>query len=250
MKSGPDIRVLDTANDVFRAAANEWATLSAEAIRTKGNFTVALSGGSTPRALYALLASSSAPKLAWDRTFFFWGDERHVPPNDPESNYRMVNEAMLSKVPVPAQNIFRIHAEETDAPAAASSYERTLTEFFHLRPGEFPRFDLTLLGIGPDGHTASLFPGTVALEENQRLVVANWVPKFNTYRITFTYPVLNQSACVMFLVTGKDKSEILREVLENPGANLPSQNVRPTHGRLLWMVDRDAASSLRSHGIR
>lgn len=246
MTGPPEVRVLETANDLFHAAANEWSTLSAGAIRTKGNFTVALSGGSTPRSLYALLASKSAPKLAWDKSYFFWGDERHVPPDDPESNYRMANEAMLSKVPVPAQNIFRIHAEEADAAAGASSYEQTLTDFFHLRPGEFPRFDLTLLGIGPDGHTASLFPGAAALQENRRLVVANWVAKVNACRITFTYPVLNQSACVMFLVSGKDKSDILREGLENPSANLPSQNVRPTHGRLLWMVDRDAASSLHN----
>jgi 6-phosphogluconolactonase len=244
--SAPEVRVLETASDLFRAAAGEWSTLSAEAIRAKGAFTVALSGGSTPKSLYALLASSSAPMLAWDKTYFFWGDERHVPPDHPESNYRMVNEAMLSKVTVPAQNIFRIHAEEADANAAASSYEQTLKDFFRLRPGEFPRFDLTLLGIGPDGHTASLFPGTPALQEKRRLVIANWIPKFNAYRITFTYPVLNQSACVMFLVSGKDKSEILREVLENPSANLPSQNVRPTHGRLLWLVDRAATSSLRS----
>jgi len=244
MTGTPEVRVLETASDLFQAAASEWSTLSAEAIRTKGTFTVALSGGSTPRSLYALLANSSAPKLAWDKTYFFWGDERHVPPHHPESNYRMANEAMLSKVPVPAQNIFRVHAEEADAAAAAHSYEQTLKEFFHLRPGEFPRFDLTLLGIGPDGHTASLFPGTAALQENRRLVVANWVAKFNAYRITLTFPVLNHSACVMFLVSGKDKSEILRDVLENPDANLPSQNVCPTHGRLLWMVDRDAASAL------
>ena len=144
-----------------------------EAVRANGRFTVALSGGSTPKTLYSLLATK--PDIPWDKIYFFWGDERHVPPDHPESNYRMANEALLSKVPVRAENIFRIHAEEKDAAAAALQYEQTLKDFFHLSPGEFPRFDLILLGMGPDGHTASLFPGTAALNETQRLVVANWV---------------------------------------------------------------------------
>lgn len=239
-----EIRVLNSTGDLFQAAAAEWAAIASQAVSDKGRFTVALSGGSTPKSLYGLLASDFAPKLPWDKSFFFWGDERHVPPDHPESNYRMVNEAMLSKVPVPSANIFRVRAEENDPAVAASSYERTLKEFFHLRPGEFPRFDLTLLGIGPDGHTASLFPGTAALGENQRLVVANWVEKFNTFRITVTFPVLNSSAYVMFLVSGKEKSGILREVLEDPSAHLPSQDIKPVNGRLLWLVDRDAAGGL------
>jgi len=242
----PEIRVLDSADDLFHAAAVEWVSAASQAVRAGGRFTVALSGGSTPKSLYALLASNFASKLPWDKTFFFWGDERHVPPDDPESNYRMVNEAMLSKVSVPPANIFRVHAEEKDATVAANSYEQTLQNFFHLKPGEFPRFDLTLLGIGPDGHTASLFPGSAALRENRRLVVANWIEKFKTYRITFTYPLINQSAHVVFLVSGKDKSSILRQILENPAANLPCQNVKPVDGNLLWLVDRDAAGALRN----
>jgi len=249
MTAQREVRVLQTAGDLFAAAANEWASLASAAVSAKGKFTAALSGGSTPKGLYALLASGFVSKLPWDKTFFFWGDERHVPPGDPESNYRMVNEAMLSKVPVPAANVFRIRAEEKDAAAAASSYEQTLQSFFHLAAGEFPRFDLTLLGIGPDGHTASLFPGSAALQENRRLVVANWIEKFKTDRITFTYPVLNQSANVIFLVSGKDKSAILREILENPAANLPCQKVQPVSGRLLWLVDRDAASSLSNQSF-
>lgn len=244
MTGAPEIRVLNNAGDLFQAAATEWATIASQAVSARGRFTVALSGGSTPKSLYGLLASDFAPKLPWDKSFFFWGDERHVPPDHPESNYRMANEAMLSKVPVPAANIFRIRAEEKDASVAASSYDQTLRDFFHLDPGEFPRFDLTLLGIGPDGHTASLFPGTAALKEKQHLVVANWVEKFNTSRITVTFPVLNSSACVMFLVSGKDKSGILREVLEDPNAHLPSQDVKPADGRLLWLVDRPAAGGL------
>jgi 6-phosphogluconolactonase len=244
MLTTPEIRIRDTAEDLFQTAAHEWTALASQAVRNKGNFTVALSGGSTPKTLYSLLARNYAAKLPWDKTFFFWGDERHVPPDHPESNYRMVYEAMLSRVSVPAENVFRVPAEEKDAEAAACSYEHTVQTFFRLGPGDVPRFDLTLLGIGPDGHTASLFPGTPVLRENQRLVVANWVEKFKAYRITMTFPVLNCSACVMFLVSGKEKSEILREVLENPNAGLPSQKVRPAQGRLLWLVDRDAASAL------
>ncbi len=244
MLTTPEIRILNTAEDLFQAAADKWAALASQAVSDKGNFTVALSGGSTPKSLYSLLARGSAARFPWDKTFFFWGDERHVPPDHPESNCRMAYEAMLSKVPVPPQNIFRVHAEEKDAQTAATSYEQTVRSFFHLPPGEFPLFDLTLLGIGPDGHTASLFPGTPALQENRRLVVANWVEKFKAHRITMTFPVLNHSACVMFLVSGKDKAEILREVLENPAADLPSQKVRPVNGRLLWLVDRDAAGAL------
>jgi 6-phosphogluconolactonase len=242
MPSSFELRAFDNPAELFRGAASEFATLAAKAVQIKGRFSVALSGGSTPKSLYQLLAGSAFPNLPWDKTYFFFGDERHVPPDDPESNYRMANEAMLSKAP--AANIFRIPAEMKDAGAAASAYEQTLRDFFRLGAGEFPRFDLVLLGLGPDGHTASLFPGTEALNENKRLVVANWVEKFKTYRITFTYPVLNNAACVIFLASGADKAGILREVLENPQADLPSQKVRPMNGRLVWMVDRAAAAEL------
>ena len=215
---------------------------ASEAVRANGRFTVALSGGSTPKSLYSLLASK--PGIPWDKVFFFWGDERHVPPDDPESNYRMVNEALLLKIKVPSENIFRVHAEEKDASAAALQYEQTIKDFFHLSPGQFPRFDLILLGTGPDGHTASLFPGTAALNETQRLVVANWVPKFNTDRLTFTYPVLNEAAYVTFLASGPDKAPILHEILENRAAGLPSQKVHPSNGKLIWLIDEAAASKL------
>ena len=237
-----EIRILKTAAELFEAAAADFAARATGAVQASGRFTVALSGGSTPRTLYSLLATK--PNIPWDKICFFWGDERHVPPDHPESNYRMANEALLSKVPVRPENIFRIHAEENDAAAAAMQYEQALRDSFHLSPGQFPRFDLILLGTGPDGHTASLFPGTAALNEPQRLVVANWVPKFNTHRITFTFPVLNAAACVMFLASGPDKAAILREILENPAADLPSQRVQPTNGALIWLVDRAAAGAL------
>lgn len=178
--------------------------------------------------------------------FFFWGDERHVPPADPESNYRMAEETLLTKIPVAAANVFRIPAENPNAAAAALAYEETLRKFFALQPGQFPRFDLILLGMGPDGHTASLFPGTAALQEQSRLVVSNWVEKFRTSRITLTLPVLNAARCVAFLVSGTDKASALQAVLESdaPGEQYPSKLVRPTNGKLIWLIDRAAASGL------
>ena len=241
MLNEADIRILNTPQELFQAAAAEFIALASTAIRDHEKFSVALSGGSTPKSLYSVLAKAT---LSWEKIFFFWSDERHVPPDHPESNYRMAKEALLSIVPVPPENIFRVRAEEKDANVVARDYEEALRSFFRLRPGEFPRFDLILLGLGPDGHTASLFPNTPALNETKRLVVANWVEKFKTNRITFTYPVLNYAACVIFLVSGGDKSEIVREVLENPGADLPSQKVHPVNGRLLWLLDNDAASKL------
>ena len=245
MSSAPEIRVFETAAELFRGAAEEFCTQAVAAVAQRGRFSVALAGGSTPRSLYQLLASGAFPMFPWDKTYFFFGDERHVPPDHPDSNFRMANEAMLSKAP--AQNVFRIPAEMKDAEAAASAYEQTLRNFFHLAAGEFPRFDLILLGLGPDGHTASLFPDTTALTENKRLVVGNWVERFKTHRITFTFPVLNRAAFVMFLACGADKTGILREVLRNPQADLPSQKVRPTDGRLVWMLDRAAAGELSAN---
>lgn len=241
-----ELRRLTTPQDLFQAAADEVIRAAASAIAERGRFTIALSGGSTPRNLYTLIAANAGNSLPWDRMFFFWGDERHVPPDDPESNYRMTKETLLSKVAIPPANIFRIPAENPDAAAVAEAYEQTLRKFFGLAPGEFPRFDLILLGIGPDGHTASLFPETLALQEKSRLVVANWVEKFKTSRITLTLPVLNAARCVAFLVSGMDKAAALHEVLEGhaPAEKYPSKLVRPSEGKLIWFVDRAAASEL------
>jgi 6-phosphogluconolactonase len=241
---GADVQELAGIDDLSRAAASEFIRQARRAVEAEGLFSVALSGGSTPRSLYSLLANDSSLRIVvpWQKTHFFWGDERHVPPDHPDSNYRMANEAMLSKVPVPSGNIHRIRAEYPSARQAAEEYEETLKSFFRLKAGEFPRFDLILLGIGPDGHIASLFPGTEALHERKRLVVANWVGKFHAHRITMTLPVLNQAAFVLFLVSGEEKEAAFRKVIEREEgeALLPSQLVRPTHGRLLWLVDRVA----------
>ncbi len=243
----PEIRIAANAEELSRAAAAEFARRTKEAAQRKGLVTVVLSGGSTPKNLYSLLASEQLlrAQLPLCQMHFFWGDERHVPPDHPESNYRMANEAMLTSLPVPPANIHRIKSEYQDAKQAADEYEQQLRHFFQLQAGEFPRFDLVLLGMGPDGHTASLFPGTAALHERERLVVANWVAKFNAYRITMTVPVLNQAACVIFLVSGEEKAEMLRAVLCGDRAELyPSQLIRPVNGALLWLVDRAAARLL------
>jgi 6-phosphogluconolactonase len=217
-----------------------------DAVEQRGRFTIALSGGSTPKSLFNLLATNARTVLPWDRTFFFWGDERHVPPTDPDSNYRMAEETMLSKIPVAAGNVFRIPTENPDAAAAAEAYEQTLRKFFQLGPAEFPVFDLVLLGMGPDGHTASLFPGSAGLHEKARLVIANWVDKMKTSRLTLTLPVLNAARCVAFLVSGTDKAAVLKTVLEEdaPAEQYPSKLIRPNNGKLIWLVDRAAASAL------
>lgn len=246
MSLSVEIRTLTTPQELFEAAAEEVVRAANEAVAQRGRFTIALSGGSTPKNLYHLLATNAKTALPWERMFFFWGDERHVPATDSESNYRMVDEALLSKSPVEAANVFRIPAENPVAAAAAEAYEQTLRKFFALQPGEFPRFDLILLGMGPDGHAASLFPGTAALQERSRLVVANWVEKFKTSRITLTLPVLNAARCVAFLVSGTEKAAALHAVLEGnaPGEQYPSKLVRPSDGKLIWFVDRAAASEL------
>jgi 6-phosphogluconolactonase len=243
MSTPPDLRILPDRTALFQAAADEFVRQANAAIRSKGRFTVALAGGSTPKGLYGLLATN--PALPWDKMYFFFGDERHVPPDHPESNYRMAHEALLSKVPIPPGNVFRVPAENPDAGQAAQSYEQTLRQFFQTPPAGFPGFDLILLGMGPDGHTASLFPGGKALRERSRWVVADWVEKFKTDRITLTLPVLNNAAVVMFLVSGEDKAQTLKEVLEgSQSAELfPSKLIRPTDGKLIWLVDQAAASA-------
>lgn len=242
MSAPREVRILSTPAALFQAVAQEFAALAKAAVQAHGRFSVALSGGSTPRSLYALLAT--IPDIPWEKIYLFFGDERDVAPDAPESNYRMVHEALLSRAPIPPENVFRVRTEARDAAAAALEYEQTLRTFFGLKPGEFPRFDLIFLGMGPDGHTASLFPGSAALGDSKHLVVATWVEQFTTYRITFTFPVLNHAAYVMFLVSGSDKAPMIRQVLGEGGQNFPSARVRLTNGRLVWFLDRSAAADL------
>ena len=244
MPSTRTIEVLATPADLFRGAAEEFVRLGRSAIGAQGRFAVALSGGSTPTNLYSLLAENYAD-FAWARTFFFFGDERHVPPDHPDSNYRMAHEALLAKISIPAENVHRVRAENPDAAAAALEYEDELRRFFELEPGELPRFDLILLGLGSEGHTASLFPDSPALDQQSRLVVATRVAKLNTDRITFTFPVLNRAAEAMFLVSGAEKADIVRQVLRGASTPpLPAQRVVPDDGKLVWMLDEAAAARL------
>jgi 6-phosphogluconolactonase len=244
-----DIQVVPNADALCRTAAAEVVSSAEAAVREKGAFTVVLSGGSTPKSLYALLADDESwrARVPWEKAHFFWGDERHVPPDHPDNNYRMSHEAMLSKVPVPAAHIHRIKSEYVDAEQAAQEYEQALRTFFHLTAGHYPRFDLVFLGLGPEAHTASLFPGTQALHEYQRLVVANWVGKFYADRITMTTPVLNNAALIVFLVSGEEKALPLKAVLRGryEPSQLPAQLIQPRHGRLLWLVDQAAAHLLQ-----
>jgi 6-phosphogluconolactonase len=243
-----DVRILPNADALFGAAAKEFARIAAEASRARSVFSVALSGGSTPKGLYALLASDAGLRalVPWDKTHVFWGDERHVPPDHPESNYRMAREALLSKVPIPPGNVHRIGGEQRDAARAAEEYEQELRRHFRLAPAEFPRFDLVLLGLGPEAHTASLFPGTAALDETRRLAVSTWIEKLSAERITLTVPVFNASANVAFLVAGQDKALPLKAVLEGPyePRQLPAQLIRPVSGCLLVFADAAAARLL------
>lgn len=230
--------IIDTFSDasaLARSAAEHFIARTNDAIDRNGFATVALSGGSTPKTLYELLASQSfRDRVRWPDIHFFWSDERHVPPDHPDSNYRMANEAMLSRVPVPASNVHRVHSENSDAQQASDDYEQTIIQ---VTKQTLPQLDLILLGLGPDGHTASIFPGSEVLHETQRLVAAPWVEKFNSYRITMTLPLLNNGASVVFLVAGAEKAEIVKEVLEGP-KKYPAQYVQPTHGELRWLISR------------
>jgi 6-phosphogluconolactonase len=247
--AGPDardIRVLDTPDALAEAAASLVVETACAAVAARGRFTVALAGGATPRASYMRLAAAPhAPRMPWSETFVFFGDDRGVPPDHPESNYHMAHETLLAKVPIPAVQIFRIRAEAEDPETAAAEYARTLAEVLGVRRGELPRLDLVLLGLGIDGHTASLFPGSPVLKEVFRPVAAVHVAAaIIPQRFTLTFPVINAAARVVFLVSGPEKAKIVRATLSAQGVTLPAGMVRPIEGRVTWLLDRDAAALL------
>ena len=246
-RSQTDIQIVNTAY-LSRKATEIIVHYIKETLELRNLFTLVLSGGSTPRKTYELLASDETlrAQIPWERIHFFWGDERHVSPDHLESNFRMANEVMLSRVPVPRKNIHRIKSEIPDARNAAAQYEKEIRTFFKLKRGQLPRFDCVLLGMGTDGHTASLFPKTEALNEESRLVVATCVEQFQTHRITLTLPVLNNADSIMFIVSGQEKAAIFKEVIEGKkkSALLPAQLIKPKHGNLLWLLDKAAASQL------
>ncbi|MEJ5252907.1 MAG: 6-phosphogluconolactonase [Armatimonadota bacterium] len=226
------VRIADTPADLYHAVAEAIARQAQGA-----RLTLALSGGSTPRALYALLASEYRLRIDWSRVHLFWGDERYVPHDHPASNYRMARETLIEPLGIPDTNVHPMPTDEPDPWRAALRYEEHLREFF----GEMPRFDLILLGMGADGHTASLFPGTAALAEWERWVAVGEAPAEPRVRLTLTLPVLNSAKRVYFLVAGKDKAQMVRKVLwEN--APLPAGMVKPEAGEVVWWLDREAAS--------
>jgi 6-phosphogluconolactonase len=249
MAEGPRRVVLSGPEAVAREAANRILKIAGEAVSERNEFRVVLSGGSTPRRLYEMLAAEPfRTRLAWSRVRFFWGDERCVGPDDPDSNFRMAREALLDPLGVTESNIHRMRGEASVPDHAAREYETDMRKLFGLGPdAPPPAFDVVLLGMGADGHTASLFPGTDGLRETKRWVVANPVPKLNTTRLTLTVPILNRAARIIFMVTGADKSKALSEVLEGPfePERLPSQLIRPESGNLVWIMDEAAAAGLK-----
>ncbi len=237
----PILEIYADAGVLAHAAAGHFARCAATAIARTGRFSIALAGGSTPGQAYALLAGDEfAPRVEWARVHLFWGDERCVPPDSSQSNYRLAREALLEHVPIPAENVHRIQGER-DPETAANLYEEELRSFFAGQT--LPRFDLVWLGLGEEGHTASLFPGSPALREQVRWAVAVYVGKLSSWRITLTPPAINAAAEILFLVSGAAKAAALRQVLEGPydPDRLPAQVVRPGSGRAVWMVDREAA---------
>ena len=241
------IRVYPDLESLSRAAAALLVAQANLAVADRGRFSVALAGGATPRRTYELLAAPPLKDQApWDRVHVFWGDERGVPLDDPRSNARLAKEAWLDRGPIPADQIHPMNCAQ-DPAAAARQYEAQLREFFAGQP---PRLDLVLLGLGDDGHTASLFPGTPVLEESERWAAAVFAAEQDLYRVTLTAPLINQARVVAFLVAGPSKAGVLREVLHGPRdpARLPAQLIQPQRGELLWLTDLAAAGSLAQDG--
>jgi 6-phosphogluconolactonase len=241
------IKIFPTVEELNEYAAGKFVEIAKDSIANHGKFSVALSGGSTPKALHGLLAGDKfKSKIDWQNIFFFFGDERNVAPNDEESNFRMANETLFEPLNIREDKIFRWQTELKDAKAIVENYRLKLRNFFELTEHNFPRFDLIMLGMGDDGHTASLFPNTQALKETEQTAALNHVEKLDTTRLTLTFPVINNARNVVFLIKGAEKAEALKNVLEGdfqPG-NFPAQAVKLKNGNLFWLVDNQAARLL------
>ncbi len=248
-----EIVVLADRAALAREAASRFVLIANQAIAARGRFAVALSGGSTPRDLYQLLATREfSSQLDWSRVHLFWGDERSVPPDHPDSNFRMANEALISRVPIPSQNVHRIRSESKPEDAALE-YEQTLhasvlNGVISESKDALPRFDLILLGLGEDAHTASLFPRTPALQETTRWVTANYIEKLKMYRITLSPPILNAAENIVFLVAGADKAKAVFAVLRGAYRpdDFPAKLVQPTNGHAVWLLDQAASAKLEA----
>ncbi|MFN0158368.1 MAG: 6-phosphogluconolactonase [Bacteroidota bacterium] len=236
--------VFPTAAALTRGTAEEIVRIAIEAQRRSGRVALALSGGSTPRGVFELLGSRAfSAKVNWSHVHLFWADERCVPPDLPESNFRMVQETLLTKIDIPERNIHRMKGE-LPIEKAAVQYEKELKAHFPVEKGEWPRFDLIMLGLGEDGHTASLFPGTDGINESGLWVTSVFVERLQSHRLTLTFPVINSARSVMFLVSGSAKARILKEVVEGERMMYPAQRVRPANGTLIWMCDYEATRLL------
>lgn len=241
------LKIFQSLVEINKFAAQKIISVGNKSIKQSGHFTLALAGGTTPKLLYQLLATNEFKNaIEWDKVFFFFGDERDVSPMSDRSNFRMVNENLFKPLGIAPENIMRWQTEIINATEVAENYGKTIARFFKLSPGEFPRFDFILLGMGDDGHTASLFPNTDALKEKSKIAVSNYVEKFDSERLTFTYPTINSALNIFFIVAGEEKAAALKEVFEgnsNP-TKFPSQRVTQQKGSCLWLVDVNAAGLL------
>lgn len=248
-----EVRVLPDGPAIAKRCAQKFVEIAAAAVKENGSFHAVLAGGSTPKLLYNLLVDDPAlrSQVPWEKMHLFFGDERHVKPDHPDSNFRMATESMISKSPLKPEQVTRIKGELPEAEAAAKEYDQYLRTYYKLAEGQFPRFDLVLLGMGSEGHTLSIFPGTKALRETRRIAVHNWVGKVLMDRITLTASAVNNAANIIFMVTGADKAPALTAVLERyyEPDQLPAQLIQPVKGTLLWLVDT-AAGSMLTRAIR
>jgi len=246
LKNMNEVKLFATPEHLFQSVAEDFAH---RAMRAKSEFTVVLSGGNTPKMLFDTLTEINSYKkeIPWNKIKFFFGDERYVPADDPKSNYHMAYEHLFSKVPVLKENIYRIPTEFNDPKAAATAYEQTLRKVFQLKDNEFPKFDLLYLGLGEDGHTASLLPlSDVVMIENNQLAASLWVPDQKMYRITLTPPAINHAMQIVFLVTGENKAHAVSGTLEGPAdpQHYPAQLIHGANNKPVWYLDKAAANKL------
>lgn len=254
MPATPDIRIADSIHDWAHKAAAFIASISNQTIQSNGRFIMALSGGSTPKTLYQVLASPEwSGRFDWTKIYFLFGDERCVPPDHPDSNFNMANSSLFRPLRIQADHVFRMRGEGEDPSTVAGEYEQTIRQLTKAQPQAMPRIDLILLGLGDDGHTASLFPGTLAVQETEKLVTVGQAPTGIRARLTLSLGVLNQAAMVLFLVTGRGKADIVRRILEpasDADRSLPASKIVPESGQLVWMLDQAAAASLTRSSLK
>jgi len=248
MANNVTVTRVSSAEEMAQTAARRFALICETTIKTRGLFSVALSGGNTPKRLYEILGQTPyVERIAWDKITFLLGDERLVPIDDKESNYLMIKNTLLQHAPISEQNFLRVYTDLSTPGACAADYELSIRKSLKVKDGELPVIDFVLLGMGPDGHTASLFPGTDALTDTSHIARANFVSKFNSWRITLTAPVLRNAKNVLFQVSGQDKAEALKEVLEGTlqESLYPAQLLRGMKGKVEWLVDKEISSGLR-----